>query len=232
MSKRTLNEHIKRIKYLNGYGKLNEATYSLVADLDEDDEMPLKTPDQATPAFPEEGGEEDIANAEPSDLGAGEGIPTPADDGEVDGDDGVGEPDVSIDVPTDAEAAADDEPTPDEIQNEIIRTNIEVMKQLNQKIEDLETMAQHLTVQNFQMAKEVDEVREPTNVEKLVQRKNDSHPYYYGLNDMWNGNWFQARRDETQERGMKKTEDGKYVADFDDLPQPSSHDIKQSFEDY
>jgi hypothetical protein len=106
------------------------------------------------------------------------------------------------------------------------------MKQLNQKIGDLERMAQQLSAQNMKMEKEVDEVREPTNVEKLVQRKDDSHPYYYGLNDMWEGNWFQARRDELGEKGIKKMDDGSYVADFDELPHMSSHDVKDSFNDY
>lgn len=229
--KRTLSEHIQRIKYLNGYGKINEATYSLVDGIDEDDEMPFKTPQPNAPADLEGG--EDITNNEPSNLGAGEDVPTPENGDSLDdtpeGDEGIGEPEVNVDVPMDA---AEEESTPDEIQNEIIRSNIEVMKQLSQKIDSLESMAKQLTVQNFKMAKEVEEVREPTNVEKLVNKKQDSHPYYMGLNDLWKGNWFQARRDETDERGMKQTEDGQYIADFDDLPHASSNEIKKSFEEF
>ncbi len=130
-------------------------------------------------------------------------------------------------------------PSPDELQNEIIQKNIDVMRQLNQKIEDLEVGIDQLNVQNQEMVfktqemeKEVEEVREPTNVEKLMTKKEDSHPYYYGLNDMWKGNWFQARRDETGDKGMKELDDGSYVADFDEMDQMNDMEIKDSFDNY
>jgi hypothetical protein len=130
-------------------------------------------------------------------------------------------------------------PSPDELQNDIIKQNIEVMRQLNDKVQNLESGINQLNMQNSQlmaknaeMEKEVEEVREPTNVEKLTSRKEDSHPYYYGLNDMWKGNWFQARRDELGERGMKQLDDGSYVADFDEMQQFTDQEINDSFDKY
>jgi hypothetical protein len=55
---------------------------------------------------------------------------------------------------------------------------------------------------------------------------------YYGLNDMWKGNWFQARRDDLGEKGMKQLDDGSYVADFDELPKLTTQEIKDSFNSY
>lgn len=238
--RKSMNEHIQRIKYLNGYALNESPVYSLVDGIEEDD-MPdfMQKVAPVTAHTSEAADDEDTVD----NLAAGEGVPEPAEAGddtnaledpmaepapeEAPAEDPMAEPAPEMAVEPEME-----EPSPDEIQNEIIKTNIDVMKQLNQKIEDLETMAQSLTMQNMKMEKEVDEVREPTNVEKLVTKKEDSHPYYFGLNDMWKGNWFQARRDEMEETGMKQAEDGSYVADFDELPQMSSHDVKDSFNDY
>ena len=76
---------------------------------------------------------------------------------------------------------------------------------LNSKLEALNT--------------DVEEVREPTNTEKLMSKVNVSYPYYFNLNDFWKGNWFNEKRDKETEKGIKELPDGTYVADFDELPQ-------------
>lgn len=218
--KKKIFEHIQRIKYVSGYKNIDEsAKYRPILDgIDEDDSLPddinkfepeIKNDDNSTIEEPKS----DIDNTDNDDL---------------EGDQGVGQPNVDLNK-NNLEPIQD---SPDEIQNEIIKMNISTMQKLNQKIEDLESMVSGLNMQYDKMHKEVEEVREPTNVEKLMNKKEDSHPFYYNLNDMWEGNWFQGRRDELQEKGIKQMEDGTYVADFDDLPKLSSHEIKQSFDEY
>jgi hypothetical protein len=76
---------------------------------------------------------------------------------------------------------------------------------------------------------EVEEVREPTNGEKLMSKKDVSYPFYYNLNDVWKGNWFEKNREEENEKGIRELPDGTFIADFDDLPEFSKTDIEQSF---
>lgn len=226
--RKTMNEHILRIKYLNKYALNESPKYSIVDGIEEDD-----MPDFMQKVTPVSHNDSNVMEDEETEmpvdnLAAGEGVPQPE---EPTDDENTLEPEMEVpttptDIPTEP---VDEKPSPDEIQNDIIKSNIEVMKKLNQKITDLEDMAKSLTLQNAKMEREVEEVREPTNVEKLTKRKDDSHPYYYGLNDMWEGNWFQARRDKLGENGIKKLEDGSYVADFDDLPKLSSQEVKDSF---
>jgi len=250
-----LNEHVKKIMYKSGY-LLETPSYRPIIDDDfekddqpnqymqdgpnpvdgtspmrevgEDEKQPDKVgapqlPGVNNPVAPEQTG---TATGNPVDQQAGnEEIPSPV------------EPEPTPDEnPTPANAVNPTvepaKPDPNEIQNEIIKQNIEVMKQLNAKITDLEKGIEILKVQSDVLAKDVDEVREPTNVEKLMSKKEDSHPYYYGLNDMWKNNWFQARRDELKEKGMKQLPDGSYIADFDQLPQFNNIDIKDSFDNY
>jgi len=244
MAKDQLKEHIGRILSKTNY-VLESPSYKAIIDDDynsyddpnefmggpnpvdgnsplrEEDPLPdeeIPAPDEEVPA-PEDQAIPSPVDAEPTDVPA-EDLPA--------------EPMVgqAADAPV-----PDEQKSSDEMQNDIIKQNIEVMRQLNSKIESLEAGVDQLNMQNVtllqknaEMEKEVEEVREPTNVEKLMTKKEDSHPYYYGLNDMWEGNWFQARRDETGEKGMKQMDDGSYVADFDSMPQFSDQDIKDSFD--
>jgi hypothetical protein len=123
----------------------------------------------------------------------------------------------------------------DEIQNEIIKHNLEAMKSLHAEIEGLNGISVALNAKLDQLTSEVEEVREPSNTEKLMNKKNVSYPYYFNLNDMWSGSSFSERRDgesgggvET-EKGIRELPDGTYVADFDDLPQKSQIDVQNSF---
>ena len=117
----------------------------------------------------------------------------------------------------------------DTIQNDIIKHNIEAMKSIHDKLESLDMAVQQLNTQSKNLSAEVEEVREPTNTEKLMSKKNVSYPYYFNLNDFWHGNWFTEQREKEQEKGINQLPDGTFVADFDDLPQKSKPDVQNSF---
>lgn len=116
-----------------------------------------------------------------------------------------------------------------QIQNDIIKHNIEAMKSLQDKINDLENINTKLSSQLSHLNTEVEEVKEPTDAEKLMSKKDVSYPFYFNLNDFWGGNWFEKQREEANEKGIRQLEDGTYVADFDDLPTHNTMDIEDSF---
>ena len=117
----------------------------------------------------------------------------------------------------------------DTLQNDIIKSNIEAMKSIHDQLASLNATVQSLNKQSEVLKAEVEEVREPSNTEKLMSKKNVSYPYYFNLNDFWNGNWFTEERNKQQERGINELPDGTFVADFDDLPQKSKIDVQNSF---
>jgi len=121
-------------------------------------------------------------------------------------------------------------PPVDDVQNEIIKHNIEAMKAIHDQLESLNNMSKSLDAKLEVLTADVEEVREPTNVQKLMSKTNVSHPYYYNLNDYWGKN-FNQQKDGELERGIKELPDGTYVADFDDLPQKSKTDVQNSFND-
>lgn len=248
-----MNEHIKKIMYKSKY-LLETPSYRPIIDDDyEKDDLPNqymmdgpnpvdgtspmrevgedeKQPDKVAPqAGSELPGVNNPTGGAPEQTGTPTGNPVDQQGGEEIP--SLVEPEPTPDTnPTPANAV--EPPNPNEIQNEIIKQNIEVMKQLNAKIADLEKGIDILKVQSEVLTKDVDEVREPTNVEKLMNKTEDSHPYYYNLNDLWKNNWFQGRRDELGEKGMKKLPDGTYIADFDQMPELNNLDIKDSFDNF
>jgi hypothetical protein len=123
-------------------------------------------------------------------------------------------------------------PDMDDVQNDIIKHNIEAMKAIHDQLEGLNSMTQTLNAKLSQLSGEVEEVREPTNVEQLMNKKEVSQPYYYNLNDFWGkDNWFNQQREKEGSQGIKELPDGSFVADFDDLPQKSKIDVQNSFND-
>lgn len=141
----------------------------------------------------------------------------------------------------DLDSEIEEEKTVNELQNEIIKYNIETLKAIYQKINDLNNSVAALNNKQEELNRDVEEVREPTNVEKLVRQKEVSYPYYFNLNDFWKNNWFEKQnmgsafsdnQEQTQTVGsIKQLPDGTYVADFDDLPKNSFIDIEKSFHD-
>lgn len=145
-------------------------------------------------------------------------------------------PEADIDIEEEDDV---DTESVDKIQNEIIRYNIEVLKSIHSEIKNLNSSIDSLNGRFDELNKDVEEVREPTNVEKLEKKKDVSYPYYFNLNDFWKGNWFEKLYSGDKESGdgseqagsIKKLPDGSFVADFDDLPKDSFINIEKSFHD-
>ena len=106
------------------------------------------------------------------------------------------------------------------------------MRGIHDQLEGLNSTITGLNQKMDVLGANVEEVREPTDSEKLMNKTDVSYPYYFNLNDFWKDNWFDQKRDEEQtNQGMKELPDGTYVADFDDLPQKSKIDVQNSFND-
>jgi len=221
-----LEEQLRKFKFRIDY-KINESPKyrALVEDGEEFDNIPLtnEAGEQEDAEIPGGGisppeatvddtnaPDEPIATATPPDAGA-----PPEDPNAVN--------------PMGAEMNAPAAPQVDDIQNEIIKHNIEAMKSIHDKLENLDVTIRGLNSKMDVITADVEEVREPSNSEKLMNKTNVSYPYYFNLNDFWKGNWFDEKRNQQQEKGITELPDGTYVADFDDLPQKSKADVQNSF---
>lgn len=227
-----LSEEILKIKYRVNY-KINEtARYNPVIEAnDEFDEMPIITNEvNDQEDFPKSEGQTPLE-------------PTNAESPNLNNSFSEKSTTVSAKTPIPAFDKNEDNTQPidmnqikntdqvDDIQNDIIKHNIEAMKSIHDQLEGLNITVQGLNSKLEKLNTDVEEVREPTNVEKLMNKTNVSYPYYYNLNNFWSGNWFDQQRQKENEVGMKKMPDGTFIADFDDLPQNSKTDIQNSFND-
>ena len=221
-------EHLEMIKYRSGYRISESARYRpLVSDADVYDNVPVlaaEATDQEDAPKPEGSVPPEPSNREPVGI---DDAPVPAYD-ETEGD--VGElPDEAMPDAPDAPPVEEPEAEVDEIQNEIIKHNIEAMKSIHSQLEDLNNSVKGLNAKLGELDADVEEVREPTNTEKLMAKKDVSYPYYFNLNDFWDGNWFNEQREKANEKGIKELPDGTFIADFDDLPEKSKIDVQSSF---
>ena len=203
---KSLDEKLKRMKYLS---QINEAKYNIVDNLEEDDEVPNDVwSEEPTPDTPE--AEEPTASAPE----------VPA----------TNSPEMPMQEPVKPQ---------EEVQNDILRLNVSALEKMQGVIDNIDASIaalnskyEQITSKMEELNADVEEVREPTNVEKLMRRKEDSHPFYYNLNNMWKGASFQARLDQVGENGIIKQEDGTYIADFNDLLRNNDREIKDSFLEY
>jgi hypothetical protein len=126
-------------------------------------------------------------------------------------------------------------PSVDVIQNDIIKHNTAAMQAIHDQMEALNGFVQSLDSKMKLLDADIEEVREPTNVEKLMNKTSVSYPYYFNLNDLWGDNLFDKNRasegEVEVERGIRELPDGTFIADFDDLPKSSKIDIEKSFND-
>ncbi|MFW6377081.1 MAG: hypothetical protein ACOCZ5_00410 [bacterium] len=238
-------EHLRKIKYVTDY-KVNEsARYrKLVSDGEEFDEVP-NTNSYATqsgmpvPASPNFTNEQEDEEPEPGlapeipdteEVGAEDApdVPDFVEPGE-ENQEGDNKPEMGMDDNMGGMPEKDPQQEVDDIQNEIIRHNTEAMKSIHLELQNLNNMVNGLNSELNKLNYDVEEVREPTNVEKMINKKDVSYPYYFNLNDMWEDNWFSQQREESQEKGIRELPDGTFVADFDDLPKPSKIDVEDSF---
>ena len=231
-----LSEEIRKIKYRVDY-KINETPKyrPLVGSNEEFDEVPVITneageqeeapkPEGNVPPAPSNDQPVGIPAPTPEPAfdqgGAPEGGDSPAPEGGE-----MPSPEPAMNAPVQPDNQVND------IQNEIIKHNIEAMKSIHDQLEGLNTMVQGLNSKLESLNADVEEVREPSNTEKLMSKKEVSYPYYFNLNDFWQGNWFNEKRNQANEKGVKELPDGTFVADFDELPRKSKTDIQSSFND-
>jgi hypothetical protein len=230
-----LSEEIRKINYRVDY-KINESPKyrPLVSSNEEFDKVPILTNEAGEQEDAEKpgGGEQPPAPSNDQPIGTDAPIPafdkTGGDSGEIPAEPMTGEPSDLMANPMGA-------PEPDnqvnDVQNEIIKHNIEAMKSIHDQLEGLNNVVQGINTKLEALNADVQEVREPTNSEKLMNKTNVSYPYYFNLNDFWSGNWFNEKRNQEMEKGIKELPDGTFVADFDDLPQKSKTDVQNSFND-
>jgi hypothetical protein len=224
-------EQLRKFKYRVDY-KVNESPRyrPLVGEDEEFDEVPSLTNeagDQEEAPKPEGAVPPAPTNDQPIGMGNDSNPPVPTEppvpaDGAPAGMDGM----PPMEAPVEPQQQVDD------IQNEIIKHNIEAMKSIHDQLEGLNNMVQGLNSKLETLGADVEEVREPTNTEKLMNKSKVSYPYYFNLNDLWTGNWFNEKRGQEMEKGVRELPDGSFIADFDDLPQKSKTDIQNSFDKF
>jgi len=229
-------EFLREFKYRAGYVISETPKYRpLVGANEEFDEVPVITNEAGEQEdAPKPEGQEPPApsNRQPQNA---EPTPTPefdAEAGEQPAEQPMGEPmdNPEATVPMGTLAPEEVENEVDELQNEIIKHNIEAMKGIRDQLDGLNSTIQGLNSKMDVLNADVEEVREPTNAEKLMNKTDVSYPYYFNLNDFWNGNWFDQKNGVNEtEKGIRELPDGTYVADFDDLPQKSKIDVQDSF---
>lgn len=78
----------------------------------------------------------------------------------------------------------------DELQNEIIKLNIQTMRTINDKLANMDANFAAMNAKMEALNADVEEVREPTDSEKLMNKTSVSYPYYFNLNDFWKDNLF------------------------------------------
>ena len=224
-------EYLRKFKHRTGYVISESPKYRpLVTDSEEFDEIPVLTNevgDQQPPIKPEG----DVLPAPSNDVPQGAETPAspiPASDAEAGGvppegemTDPMGDPMAGEEPLMGGPQAADagmGMPPPDpvnqvnDLQNEIIKHNIEAMRSLHDQLEGLNATIQGLNSKMDVLSADVEEVREPTNAEKLMNKTSVSYPYYFNLNDLWSDNWFDQKRagagGQGDDMGMKELPDG------------------------
>lgn len=124
--------------------------------------------------------------------------------------------------------------TKDDVQTEIIKLNLSAIEKLNNSLKELTSNVSDLSAKYDNLHAEVDKVRDPSDQEKFQNRKDDSYPFKYHLNDLWNNNWFKDNQDQYlnnfREDGIVKLDDDLYIADYDKLPKLSPSELKKSFQ--
>lgn len=248
--KKSLREHLDRMKYVSGYAINETPKYKELmgeAGIDGLPEYLKEAPSgDTTQAAAPVGGlpplpDENPAGGAPAPATGAipEPPPAAAPVANTGGAPANPESNTNVDISTTAPAEqppleqpalAVPEMSPDQKQNQVMELQLDALRKMSYKIEDLGSAVDSLNKRMEIYSDEVEKVREPSDMEKFENRKIDSSPYYYNLNDLWDNNNFKARMDQFS-KGYVKTEDG-YVADFDDLPKLAPHEVKASFDDF
>ena len=241
MKKISLNEHINAMK--NRINYMNETpSYRKFGDEDTYDDIPVGIFEAGEEDLPPEQLNVPTKGAENTTGAEAEMPPAPAmppAGGEMPPQPDAGAPALEAPIPDlnpdplqplgDQMPVEPPQPDVDSIQNDIIKSNLMAIRDIHDQLKTLNSIADSLNSKMDVMAKDVDEVREPTNGEKLMNKSKVSYPFYQNLSDMWKGNWFDKSREGSEEKGINKLPDGSYIADFDDLAKMSPIDVQKSF---
>lgn len=191
------NPHIRKILYKSNYN-INEATIRKITEADfQNDDMP----EDVIP----------LSNQETTTDSTNQDVDNTTQNVEQ-------QPEVNKPVVDQNNQAQPENQSVDSLQNNLLKMNLSAMIKIHDEMDRLNKTVERLNIQNAKLKAEVDEVREPSNEEKLLKRKNDSFPYYNNLNDIWKDNWFEQNTINSEYDGIRKLDDGTYIANFDDLP--------------
>jgi hypothetical protein len=222
-----INNHINEILFRSNY-RINESPkyHQVIGDDEEFDEFPSEISEDNEEIPPIKPPTEPIDPSQSPEAPIQSTDPNPAMD--VD-------PNNMSDMPIDfdpnnptGDNFIDNEPTVNDIQNEIIKDNIETMKYIHNQMKELDNYMKNIDTKLTVLSSEVEEVRAPTNGEKLMKQKNVSYPYHYNLNDYWGNSPVEEKENFGQ--GIKKMDDGTFIADFDDLRK--NMNIDKTFNEY
>ena len=220
------NESIEKFKYTVGYSINESPKYRPLVGMDEVfDELPSSSSEDELNKDKEMGQPQGQPNDQPQPPADQSPVNVPAPP--VPEFDAQGQNNVQNNDPMNNPMGGEE--TVDMQQNDIIKSNFEMLKMINSKIETLENISNTIETTMSSLNAKVEEVKEPTDGEKLRMKKQVSYPFYLGISDLWEDNWFDEQREKKDENGIRELEDGTYVADFDDLPVYSDQEVKKSY---
>jgi hypothetical protein len=254
--KQSMQEHLERMKYVSKYAINETPKYKSLVGNSGMDALPEYLMKEAAPTEPDANAapaaDPNAASAPEAGGADASGLPAIPD---VSGGGGGGAPasaapapaaappappasNTNVDITTAPAPSTQPEPMMggqdqmsggvDSPEKRVMELQLDALRKMSSTIEDLGSSIDSLNQRMEIYSNEVEKVREPSDLEKFENRKVDSSPYYFNLNDLWKDDNFKSRMDQFS-KGYVKTEDG-YVADFDDLPKLAPHEVKASFD--
>ncbi len=101
------------------------------------------------------------------------------------------------------------------LKNEMSRLEDVVLSinNISSKVENLGQRMDNISTNFSDLSKAIDEIREPSDIEKLEMRSFDSYPYNKTLIDVWEDKEKSKENQELRKQGIRKTDDG-YEMDY------------------
>jgi hypothetical protein len=94
-----------------------------------------------------------------------------------------------------------------------LETVVSSIESISSKVEELGNRMNNINNSFSNLSKAVDEIREPSDIEKLEMRSFDSYPYNKTLTDVWKDKEKSKEEQELAMQGIRKTDDG-YEMDY------------------
>jgi hypothetical protein len=101
------------------------------------------------------------------------------------------------------------------LKNEMSRLEnvVSSINDISSKVENLGQRMDNINTNFSDLSKAIDEIREPSDIEKLEMRSFDSYPYNKTLVDVWQDKEKSKEEQELHRQGIRKTDDG-YEMDY------------------